>query len=105
MAPKTAFSVRTYRVCPRDRHVVEHRREEGVGELRAIGANRACRNRLADEHGIAPYMVFHDSPLMEILEQQPTRESELLHINGVGETKLDKFGDDFIEVLKEYLDD
>jgi ATP-dependent DNA helicase RecQ len=68
-------------------------------------ALRTCRKRLADEHGIAPYMVFHDSTLMEILEQQPTRESELLHINGVGETKLDKFGDDFISVVKAYLNE
>ena len=67
-------------------------------------ALRACRKRLADEHGIPPFMVFHDSTLMEILEQQPTRQSELLHISGVGETKLDRFGDDFLEVIRAYLE-
>ena len=66
-------------------------------------ALRDCRKRLADEHGIPPYMVFHDSTLMEILEQEPTTQSELLHINGVGEAKLDKFGDEFIEVVRTYL--
>ena len=67
-------------------------------------ALRSCRKRLADEHGIAPYMVFHDSTLLEILEQQPTRESELLYINGVGEAKLEKFGDEFIEVIRAFLE-
>ena len=47
-------------------------------------ALRACRKRLADEHGIPPYMVFHDSTLVEIMQQQPTREAELLHISGSG---------------------
>jgi ATP-dependent DNA helicase RecQ len=67
-------------------------------------ALRACRKNLADEHGIPPYMVFHDSTLMEILEQQPTRESELLHVNGVGDAKLEKFGTEFLQVIREHLD-
>lgn len=66
-------------------------------------ALRSCRKRLADEHGIPPYMVFHDSTLMQILELEPTTESEFLHINGVGEAKLDRFGEDFIEVVKSHL--
>ncbi|MFX4227870.1 MAG: HRDC domain-containing protein [Porticoccaceae bacterium] len=34
-------------------------------------ALRACRKALADEHNIAPYMVFHDATLMELMELRP----------------------------------
>ena len=63
-------------------------------------ALRACRKSLADQQGIAPFMVFHDATLMEMLEQQPTNKSALLSISGVGESKLEKFGDAFLEVIR-----
>lgn len=65
-------------------------------------ALRACRKSLADEQGIAPYMVFHDATLMEMMERQPTTESELLNISGVGESKLERFGDAFLETIRAY---
>ena len=63
-------------------------------------ALRACRKALADELGIAPYMVFHDATLMEMMELRPTSEAELLHISGVGQSKLSKFGEAFLAVLR-----
>jgi len=63
-------------------------------------ALRVCRKALADEQGIAPYMVFHDATLMEMMEQQPTSEMALLNISGVGESKLEKFGDAFLETIR-----
>ena len=66
-------------------------------------ALRACRKTLADEHGIAPYMVFHDTTLLEILEEEPMSDDEFLSISGVGEAKLEKFGAAFMEVLEENL--
>ncbi len=79
-------------------------RSRVADEDRALwNALRACRKELADEQGIPPYMVFHDATLMEIMEQQPTKDYELLHINGVGEAKLERFGDAFLEVVKQYV--
>ena len=66
-------------------------------------ALRACRKSLADEQGIAPFMVFHDATLIEMMEQQPTNESALLGISGVGESKLEKFGDAFLDVIRAHL--
>jgi len=65
-------------------------------------ALRACRKALADEHNIAPYMVFHDAALMEMMELQPTTEAALLNINGVGEAKLERFGAIFLEVIRQH---
>ena len=62
-------------------------------------ALRDCRKRLADENNIPPYVVFHDATLQEMLEQRPMSRMEMLAISGVGENKLDHYGDEFIEVI------
>jgi ATP-dependent DNA helicase RecQ len=64
-------------------------------------ALRACRKRLAEEHGVPPYVIFHDATLREMLEFRPTTESELLSITGVGHSKLERFGAEFLEVIRE----
>lgn len=64
-------------------------------------ALRSCRKRLAEEHGVPPYVIFHDATLREMLEFRPTTESELLSITGVGHSKLERFGDEFLEVIRE----
>src|SRR5690606_36267208 len=65
-------------------------------------ALRACRKRLAEEHGVPPYVIFHDSTLREMLEQRPLTSSEMLSISGVGDSKLERFGDEFLEVKRGY---
>lgn len=67
-------------------------------------ALRACRKELADEHGIPPYMVFHDATLMEMMETHPHSKDQLLGVSGVGESKLDKFGDAFLNVISQHLE-
>ena len=64
-------------------------------------ALRACRKRLAEEHGVPPYVIFHDATLREMLEFRPTTASQLLSITGVGQSKLERFGDAFLEVIRE----
>jgi ATP-dependent DNA helicase RecQ len=68
-------------------------------------ALRECRRELAEEHGIAPYMVFSDATLMGMMENRPSRKVELLDISGIGETKLERFGTEFFEVLQRFADD
>ncbi|RBP53278.1 DNA helicase RecQ [Arenicella xantha] len=65
-------------------------------------ALKACRKSLADELGVPPFHVFHDATLMEMMQYQPADADELLTINGVGQVKLEKFGDAFLEVLAEF---
>jgi ATP-dependent DNA helicase RecQ len=66
-------------------------------------ALRDCRKELADEHSIPPYMVFHDATLMEMMETHPRSTKQLLSISGVGQSKLDKFGEAFLKVINEHL--
>jgi len=65
-------------------------------------ALKACRKGLADEQGVPPYTIFHDATLMEMMQFRPSTNAEFLTINGVGAVKLEKYGDDFLEVLSEF---
>ncbi len=60
---------------------------------------RATRKRLADEQGVPPYVIFHDATLREMAQLRPANENELLGINGVGQTKLERFGTAFLATL------
>ncbi len=62
-------------------------------------ALRACRKQLADEQGVPPYVIFHDATLMEMLHYRPLATPKLLQLNGVGQTKLERYGDAFIAVI------
>jgi ATP-dependent DNA helicase RecQ len=63
---------------------------------------RECRKSLAEEHNVPPYVIFHDATLKEMLDSLPTSEGEMLRINGVGESKLEKYGEDFLDILRRY---
>lgn len=65
-------------------------------------ALRACRRRLAEEQGVPPYVIFHDATLMEMMAQRPASLDEMAGIAGVGEARLGKYGQAFLDVLSEY---
>ncbi|KXJ58848.1 MAG: ATP-dependent DNA helicase RecQ [Colwellia sp. Phe_37] len=65
-------------------------------------ALRALRKKLADEHGIPPFTVFHDSALIDMITTKPGNREQLLAISGVGVSKLEKYGDQFLAVLSEF---
>ena len=63
-------------------------------------ALRDCRMRLATEQGVPPYVIFHDSTLRQMLSDRPTNPDALLEISGVGQSKLTRYGDEFLEVIR-----
>ncbi len=63
-------------------------------------ALRACRQSFANEHDVPAYVIFHDKTLHEMLSLRPQTEAELLSISGVGQKKLDRYGDGFLSVLR-----
>lgn len=64
---------------------------------------RKLRKFIADEENIPPFVVFNDATLIEMAEQCPVRANDLLLINGVGERKLERFGDAFMALIREHL--
>ena len=62
-------------------------------------ALRATRSQLAKQHGVPPYVVFHDATLLAMLRAMPANEDELAQVSGVGEAKLKRYGRDFLAVI------
>ncbi|MFT7110882.1 MAG: ATP-dependent DNA helicase RecQ [Psychrobacter glaciei] len=71
-------------------------------DLELWEALRACRKDLATEQGIPPFMIFHDATLKDMLDNKPTSLHSFSNISGVGQKKLDKYGDEFLAVLKQF---
>ncbi|MDB2509996.1 DNA helicase RecQ [Pseudomonadales bacterium] len=63
-------------------------------------ALRAHRRELAEVQGVPPYVIFHDSTLQAMAEQMPSSLAEFGTLPGVGERKLEKYGDGFLQVLQ-----
>ena len=60
---------------------------------------RALRKRLAEAHGVPPYVVFADSTLVDMLRQRPTTLQDMALVSGIGAHKLERYGADFLQVL------
>ena len=86
---------------------VEERRKKRVGDIECdetlFGKLRSLRKALADEHDVPAYVVFSDVALREMARFYPTTETDLLKISGVGERKLEDYGSDFIDAIRDYL--
>ncbi|QLE87245.1 DNA helicase RecQ [Shewanella sp. Scap07] len=64
---------------------------------------KLLRRTLAEELDVPPYLVFNDATLAEMAAMLPTSAGEMLAVNGVGETKLNRFGDEFLDEISNYL--
>ncbi|MGJ8580812.1 MAG: DNA helicase RecQ [Psychromonas sp.] len=65
---------------------------------------RHLRKQIADQENLPPYVIFSDVSLSEMSEIMPTNDSQFLSITGVGHIKLDKYGEEFLSEIKQYVD-
>ena len=63
---------------------------------------RALRKRIAQEGGLAPYMVFGDASLRDMCARLPSNEDEFLDVSGVGAKKLESYGKAFLDEIAAY---
>lgn len=63
---------------------------------------RGLRKQLADKQGVPPYVVFGDKSLRQMAATKPTDDESFLAISGVGQTKLDKYGESFMSLIREH---
>ena len=66
---------------------------------RLFEALRACRTELAKEAGVPPYVVFHDSTLLEIVALRPSSLEGMREVTGMGEKKLERYGPAMLAVI------
>jgi len=62
---------------------------------------KSLRMKLAREQNLPPYVIFHDKTLIDMVTIKPANRDQLALVNGVGNSKLQKYGDAFLKVIKE----
>ncbi len=60
---------------------------------------KKLRRELADTQGVPPYVIFHDSTLIQMVELRPANPQQLQKISGVGEKKLAHYGEEFLAII------
>ena len=63
---------------------------------------RKLRRKLAEEQNVPPYIVFNDVTLAELVERLPEDEMALLQVTGIGDAKLDRYGEEILRVVREH---
>lgn len=84
-------------------------RESVVSELarddrRLFEKLRQLRKEIAQKNNVPPYVVFSDATLKQMCEQRPITYAQFLAISGVGEVKLQRYGNQFLDVIAEFKD-
>jgi len=65
---------------------------------------RQLRHVLAQEEDVAHYQIFTQKSLFELCELFPITKKQLKNINGMGKVRVEKYGDEIIEIIKDYLE-
>ena len=65
---------------------------------------RALRKRLADERQVPAYVVFSDRTLQGLAARRPLTRDEFLEVHGVGQKKLEQYGDVFLAEIQRQQD-
>jgi len=71
-------------------------------DMELFEALRSARMAIAKELSVPPYVVFPDTTLVAFATERPTSHDELLSISGVGQSKLERYGDAFLAVIRSH---
>lgn len=96
---ETAFAVMKNEASVWQKIVKIQKVETDTGLFEAL---RKLRKTIADEQGIPPYLVFADSSLRSMCEELPLTLSAMRKVKGIGEVKLDKYGEQFLSVIAKF---
>jgi ATP-dependent DNA helicase RecQ len=65
-------------------------------------ALRSLRRELAEAQGVPAYIIFHDATLQEMAQRRPENLQQLAEVSGVGEHKLEAYGEAFLSCLRQH---
>ena len=83
----------------------ERESQHSSSKLSLVDLLREKRLELANEQGVPSYIIFHDSTLEGMAKIRPNDLEAMSYISGVGEKKLDKYGDSFLAIIKSFTRD
>lgn len=78
---------------------------DGTTNVELFELLRVLRNEIAQEKDLIHYQVFTQKALYEICETLPTSKNELLQVNRMGKTRVEKYGSVILKVIREYCDE
>ena len=104
---REALKQRTTITLTKPAEAGEQARAGRIGEIRCdeelFNKLRELRRRIASERDVPAYLIFSDVSLREMARRYPTRLGDFARIPGVGQQKLNAFGDSFIAQINEHL--
>jgi ATP-dependent DNA helicase RecQ len=91
------------KIVKKEKHKIKA--ESQTGKLRPwdetlYEALRELRRKIANEQGVPAYVIFHDKTLQDMAHLRPDNPERMRYINGVGEQKLKRYGQAFIDAIK-----
>jgi ATP-dependent DNA helicase RecQ len=90
---------------PIDKPALRHNPSSNKHQGELWDALKLCRSELARVQEVAPYIIFHDTTLMEMVKLRPETQLQFGRLNGVGASKQEKYATDFLAVIKNYSDE
>lgn len=84
---------------------VQKKKENVVLDNSLFEVLRRLRKEISEREQVPPYVVFPDSTLKDMSEKYPLNEEEMLNIKGVGEFKLKKYGELFLNEIEKYVNE
>lgn len=81
---------------------VSKTKEAQHGRDDLLSALKNLRNKLAKDKGLPSYIVFNDKSLHDMCAIMPRNDNEFLMVHGVGQSKLDNYGDEFLSVIRSH---
>lgn len=82
--------------------VVKTHRPEVPVNSDLLDALKALRKSIASQKSVPAYVIFTDATLIDMCKKCPETPDEMLEVSGVGRTKLEKFGKEFLEVIAKF---
>lgn len=75
--------------------------EENINH-KLFSALKVLRKQIADRASVPAFVIFSDATLKEMCIKQPVTQADFLEISGVGATKYNRYGEEFMEVIKHF---
>ncbi len=91
------------KAATQEKLVVSRKSQKEVLQDSLFDRLKAERKRLADANNVPPYIVFNDNTLLEMAKERPGTPQEMLQVTGVGEHKLQLYGETFLRVIREFV--
>ncbi len=78
---------------------------DGTTNIELFELLRELRNQIAQEKGLIHYQIFSQKALYAMCETLPTNKKELLEVNGFGKTRVEKYGNQILQIIRDYCEE